>query len=804
MKNKRNSNVAYYVSIIIIILFFGCSAERGHKTLTFFFDGVNKVIFFNDYLSKDSLSKESVAKREALLKKNRPEPCVHKPYKEKNCEACHTPDKHLLSPMPGLCFKCHTNFNEKYKIVHGPVASGACLNCHNQHSSKYAKLLIRQGQQICLFCHNSSLVFANKVHKDIEDAECTLCHNPHGGKSRFMLKENVSRESNRIALMEELTYRHLYGQVFCKVARDINKILDISIIDGKGKIVSVSHLNDSGKFYLSNLHPDQNYTFKSKNEFPDCSINIMDNNGTVLFVVEKNKKGKYAFDREAYETVHTAINDAHYLGENIKTGIIYNNITSINTDQPVLKETNDNHALNSTNNNSETTSPNSNLSENKDKNVVNNSETVPVTAVSDNNIIAKEPIVENKVADIATNNKGKIVVKSLPDSISTKDLIEANLVKDTATKEKIGENAVAETVPYQGKIKVENLPANSNLKKLTDAANYSETVSEEQATQNKGADVSGTAYKGKIVVKTLPDNDNNKNALKENKAKETIGNSLENVDNKVPAITGNKGKMIVNSLPVAANENAPGIYKPERTTGITDIDGKYQIGGIALTDLSRQLANNNDGTIVCIINNSANYFDIANVNSKGEFRLNDFLSFRMNMPAENNSIVTQTVFLNDKMEIIETVNKRVSKGRFVYTENSREPVETRFPLKITANKENAVSFSSVYFDEEKATISPEGISGLEKVIEDLRKNPKSKAYLTAYSDSKKSVSYNLKLSESRARAAIDYIVSKGINRNRITSKGFGKTKPLNTHEVVPVPEEVNKKNRKVEIYIKDN
>src|SRR3569833_2949943 len=137
MQSRRSNNVTYYVSIVLITLFFGCSIEQTHKTLTFFFDGVDRKVFFNSYLSNDSLRKESVNKREALLKKNRPDLCVHKPYKEKRCEECHTPDKRLLMPMPDLCYKCHKSFGETYAVVHGPVASGNCTNCHNQHSSKY-------------------------------------------------------------------------------------------------------------------------------------------------------------------------------------------------------------------------------------------------------------------------------------------------------------------------------------------------------------------------------------------------------------------------------------------------------------------------------------------------------------------------------------------------------------------------------------------------------------------------------------------------------------------------------------------
>jgi len=338
MQNDRNGNAVYYFAIIIIMLFFGCSMEQSHKTLTFFFDGVDKVYFFNDYLSnKDSLSKESVAKREALLKRNRPEQCVHQPYKEKRCDQCHTPDKRLLMPMPGLCFRCHQNFIEKNAVSHGPVASGNCLSCHNQHSSKYPKLLIRQGQQLCLYCHNSSLVFANKVHRDIEDASCTLCHNPHGGKTRFMVKDNISRDANRIALMDDLTYRHLYGQIYCKIPGDVNNRMEIYVRDSRGTLVATIHPDDSGKFYLANLHPDQNYIFSFKKDVPDCKINVMDNNGAVLYMFGKNKMGKYVFDKEAYETVHTAINDAHFLGDTLKSTYEPDHV-NIATSQPEVKK----------------------------------------------------------------------------------------------------------------------------------------------------------------------------------------------------------------------------------------------------------------------------------------------------------------------------------------------------------------------------------------------------------------------------------------------------------------------------------
>ena len=176
----------------------------------------------------------------------------------------------------------------------------------------------------------------------------------------------------------------------------------------------------------------------------------------------------------------------------------------------------------------------------------------------------------------------------------------------------------------------------------------------------------------------------------------------------------------------------------------------------------------------------------------------------MTLPGMSSGIISQTIFLNEKMEIIETMNKRVINGRYVYVSNRRESAANRADVKIIADKENAVLFSTIYFEEAKTSMTPGGIAELEKAVAYLKANPKSKVYLAAHSDSRGSIGYNRQISEDRAKAVIDYMVSKGIKRNRITSKGYGKTRPLNTYGAAPASEEEHQKNRRVEIYVKDN
>jgi outer membrane protein OmpA-like peptidoglycan-associated protein len=53
-----------------------------------------------------------------------------------------------------------------------------------------------------------------------------------------------------------------------------------------------------------------------------------------------------------------------------------------------------------------------------------------------------------------------------------------------------------------------------------------------------------------------------------------------------------------------------------------------------------------------------------------------------------------------------------------------------------------------------------------------------KLAVNAHTDNKEKESYNLNLSYNRAAAAVSYLISNGIRKDRLVSKGFGETKPL--------------------------
>lgn len=61
----------------------------------------------------------------------------------------------------------------------------------------------------------------------------------------------------------------------------------------------------------------------------------------------------------------------------------------------------------------------------------------------------------------------------------------------------------------------------------------------------------------------------------------------------------------------------------------------------------------------------------------------------------------------------------------------------------------------------------------------MKDNPTVKVEVSSHTDSRASTEYNQTLSQKRADASVDYIVSQGISRERIIGKGYGETKLLN-------------------------
>ena len=109
----------------------------------------------------------------------------------------------------------------------------------------------------------------------------------------------------------------------------------------------------------------------------------------------------------------------------------------------------------------------------------------------------------------------------------------------------------------------------------------------------------------------------------------------------------------------------------------------------------------------------------------------------------------------------------------------------------------------VYFDVGKWEILPEAKMVLNKAIVVLKGNEKYSIEVSAHTDSRGDEKSNQELSEKRANAAKEYMASKGVNANQITTKGHGETKPLNRCvDGINCTEDEYAVNRRMEFIIK--
>lgn len=88
-----------------------------------------------------------------------------------------------------------------------------------------------------------------------------------------------------------------------------------------------------------------------------------------------------------------------------------------------------------------------------------------------------------------------------------------------------------------------------------------------------------------------------------------------------------------------------------------------------------------------------------------------------------------------------------------------------------------VVLENIFFDFDKTTLRSDSKSGLDGLITLLKDNPHVTIELSAHTDRQGTDAYNDNLSQRRAEAVVNYLVKGGIEKYRLTAKGYGKTRP---------------------------
>ncbi|SHH05101.1 OmpA family protein [Pedobacter caeni] len=122
--------------------------------------------------------------------------------------------------------------------------------------------------------------------------------------------------------------------------------------------------------------------------------------------------------------------------------------------------------------------------------------------------------------------------------------------------------------------------------------------------------------------------------------------------------------------------------------------------------------------------------------------------------ADSASLSTVGMIKSDTLSVALNLNPLFEKGKILRLEN-------------------------IHYDFDKANIRPDAAKILDELVRTMRDNPTLKIELGSHTDSRGVDIYNLDLSQRRATSAVNYLVSRGISRDRMTAKGYGEQKLLN-------------------------
>ena len=114
-----------------------------------------------------------------------------------------------------------------------------------------------------------------------------------------------------------------------------------------------------------------------------------------------------------------------------------------------------------------------------------------------------------------------------------------------------------------------------------------------------------------------------------------------------------------------------------------------------------------------------------------------------------------------------------------------------------AKKGQGAVLQNIFFDVDRYELKEKSFTELEKVARFLDENPQIRIEIGGHTDNSGNPAYNQQLSEKRANAVYNYLISNGVSPKRLSAKGFGSSKPVASNET----EDGRQQNRRIEFTI---
>jgi OOP family OmpA-OmpF porin len=159
---------------------------------------------------------------------------------------------------------------------------------------------------------------------------------------------------------------------------------------------------------------------------------------------------------------------------------------------------------------------------------------------------------------------------------------------------------------------------------------------------------------------------------------------------------------------------------------------------------------------------------------------------------------THTLVFSDTSPIVITGNPPAPPPPPKPVEPPPKPAEPPAPKRVEVKQDRIEILEKIQFETNKAVIKPESSSLLDEITNVVQQNQQiQRLSIEGHTDSTGADKHNQMLSEQRAAAVKDYLMQHGVAAERLSSKGWGKTKPIGDNSTATGREE----NRRVEFVI---
>src|SRR5690606_31905223 len=215
------------------------------------------------------------------------------------------------------------------------------------------------------------------------------------------------------------------------------------------------------------------------------------------------------------------------------------------------------------------------------------------------------------------------------------------------------------------------------------------------------------------------------------------------------------------------SSNRSGFDKMMAFTREENILTKYQVKGIVQDKNSKELLT---GALVTLFDEAGNVLQDTLVGDKA------YYLFKIEPNKKYKVRGTRKAYVPQDVEFSTNSDGQVQHNIYLSLESFADTEER---IKKDEAGELKIELDKIYFDFDKSKIRNDAATTLNVLVDLMNKYPSMEVEVSAHTDARGNDQYNLDLSKRRAASTLEYLVSKGIDRNRLKSIGYGEMQPLN-------------------------